>query len=171
MMQIRIVDEAHNRVDWAVRTPLFKILLGLLIGWGVFVALVITSPSPLRWALIAGVSAVMAIGFLILVTTTPFGELGHLERTIEGGEVYRLKRWLLLGKRPAWVSPLEAISGFQMEWRTFEETAEQTYTLARLWVILTDGTFALLTDWSEPQSVQALGESLAKAGRRVFEEA
>jgi hypothetical protein len=169
-MKIQITDEAHNRVDWIVRTPLVRILLGVLVGWASFAALVVTSPSPLRWPLVGSVSAVVVIVVLILAFTTPVRERGYLERTIDGGDVQRVKRWLLAGKRVAWETPLDTISGFQMELRNFEESPEHIYTLARLWVVLTDDSLALLTDWAEPQVVQALGTSLARAGRRVFEE-
>ncbi len=170
-MQIQIVDEAHNRVDWVVRTPLLKILLGLLIAWAVFVVVLVPTPSPRRWGVLGGVTGVLLLAFAVLVTTTPLGEQGHMERTIEGGDLSRVKRWLIVGRRVAWESPLGEVAGFQMEWRMFEETGAHTYTLARLWATLTDGTFALLTDWADPETVYALGETLAKAGRRSFEDA
>ncbi len=169
-MHIQIVDEAHNRVDWAARTPLVKILVGLVAGWGVLTVLVLPAPGP-RTYLVGGIAAGVILFFaLFLALTTPLSERGHLERTPEGGEMYRLKRWLLGGKRMTWYALLEDVSGFQMEWQTFEETSADTYTLARLWVVLTDGSTALLTDWAEVDHVRGLGESLAKAGRRVFEE-
>ena len=93
-MKIIITDEAHNRVDWVVRTPLLRILLGILVGWGIFTALVITSPSPLRWPMFGTVSGIVVMVILILAFTTPVREKGHLERTIDGGDVQRIKGWL-----------------------------------------------------------------------------
>ncbi|MBN2006703.1 MAG: hypothetical protein JXA21_25340 [Anaerolineae bacterium] len=169
-MHIQIVDEAHNRVDWAASTPLVKVLLGLFAGWGILAVLLLPGPGP-RTYLVGGVAGGAVLLFaLLMALTTPLSERGHLERTPEGGEVYRLKRWLLAGKRMTWYAPLEDVSGFQMEWQTFEETSAATYTLARLWVVLTDGSTALLTDWADVDHVRGLGELLAKAGRRVFEE-
>jgi len=168
-MDIQIVDEAHNRVDWAVRTPLVKILIGLIAGWGVLAVLVLPGSGP-RTYLVGGIAGGVVLLFaLFMMLTTPLSERGHLERTPDGGEVYRLKRWLLGGKRMTWHALLEDVSGFQMEWQTFAETASDTYTLARLWAVLTDGSTALLTDWAEVEHIRGLGESLAKAGRRVFE--
>ncbi|HNT76610.1 MAG TPA: hypothetical protein PKH77_16485 [Anaerolineae bacterium] len=170
-MLIQITDEVHNRVDWAARTPLIKILLGLLLGWGLLIALLLPTPGKMGIAISLTASILLLLIALILALTTPLSERGRLERTLDGGELYRHKRWLLLGRRVAWQAPLEDISGFQMERQTFEETAAHTYTLARLWAVQTDGNTALLTDWAEPDAVRTLGESLAKAGRRIFEEA
>lgn len=169
-MHIQIVDEAHNRVDWAAHTPLVKTLVGLVAGWGVLAVLVLPSPGPRTYLVVGIAGGVILLLALCMALTTPLSERGHLERTPEGGEAYRLKHWLLRGKRMTWYALLEDVSGFQMEWQMFEETSAETYTLARLWVVLTDGSTALLTDWAEVDHVRVLGELLAKAGRRVFEE-
>ncbi len=169
-MQLQIVDETHNHVGWIGRTPLLKLLLGVLAGWGVLAAFVLTAPGPqaIRVGLTAsGVALVLA---LLLALTTPLAELGRLERTLDGGNISRRRRWLLRGRHVTWEAPLESIAGFQMEVQAFEETTAYTYILARLWVALDDGSFAQLTDWADTDATRALGAALAKAGRRVFEE-
>ena len=168
-MRVLITAESHNQVNWEIQTPVVRIELGLLAGWGLFAALIGISPSPLKWVLVGGVGFVILGVAALLALTTPVAEFGCLERTPEGGDVRRSKRWLLSGERVAWMSPLESVTGFRVETRTFEEVGDQTYTLARLWVMPAEGAPALLTGWSEQQQVTSLGESLAKAGRLTYE--
>lgn len=169
-MQFEIVDEAHNHVEWVGRSPLLRLLVGVLVGWTVVAVFVFTAPGAqaVRVGLtVTGIALALA---LALTFTTPLTELGRLERTLDGGTLTRRRRWLIGGLRVAWEAPLEAVSGFQMEHQAFVESAGHTYTLARLWVVLDDGSFAPLTDWAAPDNIHELGELLAKAGRRVFEE-
>lgn len=170
-MLIQITDEIHNRVDWSARTPLVKILVGMVIGWGLLIALLLPTPGQMGLAISLTASVLLLLIALILALTTPLSERCYMERTLDGGEISRSQRWLLRGRRVAWQSPLDTVSGFQMEQQTFEETAAHTYDLARLWAVQTDGAAALLTDWADPAAIRTLGAALAKAGRRIFEEA
>jgi len=168
-MKAAIVEEAHNRVVWEVKTSLLWIELGLFIGGACAAALIVVTPSPLRWTL-AGVLAVLVMGVgAFLALTTPLAERGELERTLDGGSISRTRWWLFFGKRLAWEAPLDAVAGFHPDPRVFEDTAEQTYTMSRLMVLLADADPVPLTDWLDPQSVLGLGESLTKAARFTFE--
>ncbi len=164
-MKATIVEEAHNRVVWEVKTSLLWIELGLFIGGMCAAALLVVTPSPLRWTLAGILMALVFIVGAFLALTTPLAERGELERTLDGGSVSRTRRWLFFGQRLAWHAPLEAIAGFRPEPRTFEDTDEQTYTLSRLVAIVPDAAPEPLTDWLEPQFVVGLGEALTKAAR------
>jgi hypothetical protein len=168
-MEAVITEESHNRVVWEVRSSLLWMELGLLIGWVLFAALVVMAPSPLRWTLILGVgAAVLGVGGA-LALTTPLVDGGELERTPEGGVLYRERRWLFVGRRLSWEVPLEDVVGFRPETQAFEETGGVTYPQARLWAVCGDGAPLPLTGWLAPPSAYALGEALAKAGRRAYE--
>ncbi len=168
-MKATIIEEAHNRVVWEVKTSLLWIELGLFVGGMCAAALLVVTPSPLRWTLAGILMALVIIVGAFLALTTPLAERGELERTLDGGSVSRIRRWLFFGKRLAWTAPLEVIVGFRPDPRTFEDTDEQTYTLSRLVALLADTDPAPLTDWLDPQFVAGLGESLTKAARLTFE--
>lgn len=168
-MKAAIVEEAHNRVVWEVKTSLLWIELGLFIGGACAAALIVVTPSPLRWTLAGILMALVAIVGVFLALTTPLAERGELERTLDGGTVSRTRWWLFFGKRLAWKAPLEAIAGFRPDPRVFEDTDEQTYTLSRLVALLLDADPVPLTDWLDPQFVIGLGESLTRAARLTFE--
>ncbi len=168
-MKATILEEAHNRVAWEIRTSILWIVLGLFIGGLCAAAFLVLAPLTPRWDL-AGVIMTLIIGVAVfLALTTPLAERGELERTLDGGSLVRTWHWLFLGRRPAWQAELESVVGFRPETRLFEDTGEQTYTLARLWVFLTNADPLPITDWLDAPFVQTLGESLAKAGRCTFE--
>ena len=164
-MKAVIVEEAHNKVVWEVKSPLMGIELGLLIGGLGIAAFLITVPSPLRWTLAGAAGALALMVMVVLAATTPLAERGEFERTLDGGALYRVKRWLFVGDRLAWEIPLAGIVGFRPEARVFEETDAQTYTLSRLLVILTDAEPVPVTDWLESEFIESLAGSLIKAGR------
>ena len=164
-MKAAIIEEAHNKVIWEVRSPLIWIELGLFTGGLCVAAFIVTTPSPLRWTLAGVVGALVVSVMAILVLTTPLAERGEFERTLDGGALYRVKRWLFFGDHLAWEAPLATIAGFRPEARVFEETDAQTYTLARLLVIFTEAEPVPVTDWLESEFVESLAGSLTKAGR------
>lgn len=164
-LKAAIVEEAHNKVVWEVKSTLVWIELGLFLGGLGVVAFLITVPSPLRWTLAGVFGALVLLAMAVLAATTPLGERGEFERTLDGGALYRVKRWLLVGNRLAWEAPLASIAGFRPEARIFEETDDQTYTLARLLVILTDAEPVPVTDWLDPAFVTSLAEALIRARR------
>lgn len=170
-MKATIMEEAHNRVVWEIRTSILWIVLGLFIGGLCIAVFLVFAPLTPRWDL-AGVALTLVLGVAaLLALTTPLAERGELERTLDGGSLARVRQWLFFGKRPAWQAELESVVGFRPEARIFEDTGEQTYTCSRLWVFLTDADPIPITDWLDAPFVQILGESLAKAGRCTFEPA
>ena len=165
-MRLVIGEEDHNRITWEARSPLLKLLLGLLIATILVVALLLPSPSPARGrvvALVVGCAFVIAI---TLTLTTPLVDGGHLERLPDGGDIGRTKIWPLVSPRVVLQLPLDEVSAFQVESVGFEDASQEVSTLARLRVQNTAGAYVILTDWAETASVVALGEALAKAGRR-----
>ena len=164
-MKAVIVEEAHNKVVWEVKSPLVGIELGLLIGGVGIAAFLIGVPSPLRWTLAGVVGGLALMAMVVLAISTPLGERGLFERTLDGGVLYRVRRWLLVGDRLAREVPLAAIAGFQAETRAFEELDEQTYPLARLLVVLKEAEPVPVTDWLEPAFVTSLVTALTRAGR------
>lgn len=169
-MKATVVEEAHNRVVWETKSSILWTEIGIIVAGGCVSALLAMTPSPLRWTLVAVIWAlVLGIG-VVLGLTTPLMERGELERTLDGGTVRRSKRWLITGQRVTWEGPLESVTRFRLEPRTFEETGDRTYALARL-VAIAGAEAAPLTDWLDDAFVLALGESLAKAGRCEFEAA
>ncbi len=168
-MKAAIVEEAHNHVVWEIETSLLGVELGLLIGGTCAALVLVATPSPLRWT-VAGLVLMLTVlsgGFLAL--TTPLGERGELVRTLDGGNVTRLRRWLFFGRRLAWEAPLAVITAFRPELCTFEDNAAQTYTLSRLVAVLTDAEPVPLTDWLDPSFVLDLVKSLTKAARLASE--
>ena len=170
-MKATIVEEAHNRVVWEIRTSILWIVSGLFLGGLCIAVFLVLAPLTPRWDL-AGVALALAMAIAaLLALTTPLAERGELERTLDGGSVVRTRQWLFFGQRPAWQAELESVVGFRPETRNFEDTGEQTYTRSRLWVFLTDADPLPITDWLDAPFVHTLGESLAKAGRCTFEPA
>ncbi|HOT91834.1 MAG TPA: hypothetical protein PLJ78_10105 [Anaerolineae bacterium] len=168
-MKAAIVEEARNRVVWEFKSGLLGIELALfLCGIGAATFIVLT-PSPLRWPVAGILMALILIIGVFLALLIPMAERGELERTLDGGNISRTRRWFFFGKRLMWAVPLEAIAGFRLEDCVFEEVDKQTYRLARLMAVLPDADPVPLTDWFDPQFVLTLGESLAKAARLTFE--
>jgi hypothetical protein len=168
-MKATIVEEAHNRVVWETQTSILWIVLGVFLGGLCGAAFLVLVPMTPRWDL-AAVLMTLGIGVAaFLGLTTPLAERGELERTLDGGSLMRVRRWLFFGQRAAWQAELGAVAGFRPEVRLFEDTGEQMYTRSRLWVYLADADPLPLTDWLDAPFVHTLGESLAKAGRCTFE--
>lgn len=170
-MKATIVEEAHNRVVWEIRTSILWIVLGLFLGGLSAAVFLILAPSTPSWDLASVIMASTVVVVVFLALTTPLAERGELERTLDGGSVVRIRQWLFFGQRPAWQVELESVVGFRPEARVFEDTGDQTYTHSRLWVFLTDADPLPITDWLDAPFVHTLGESLAKAGRCTFESA
>lgn len=167
-VRIAIVDESHNRVDWETRSPLLWIEGGLGVAALFFALLVVPSPSPYRWLALGAVVGVLVLLAVILAITTPLVDQGSLERLPEGGDLQRLKVWLLRGPRPAVEADLGEVARFEAETEIFEDSPLDIYQLSRLWAIFKDGERRCLTDWCEPASVAALGDALSRAGRLPF---
>ncbi|MGC9348835.1 MAG: hypothetical protein ACP5JG_11895 [Anaerolineae bacterium] len=168
-MEIVEREEGHNRVDWERRTPVVWIEVGILVGAISFAALIITSPSPMRWYLIGAVTGVLLVIAVLIAMTTPLIDAGYLERLPEGGVVQRWKVWLGLGNRPQFDLALDDVTRFEMETQLFEDSPHETYVLSRVWAVLESGKRRALTAWIPPEIGQQLGEALARAGRRAFE--
>ena len=164
-MQLEITSQSHNRVDWIVRTKILWLELALITFATVTVLLLVTTASPLRWwvtAIFLGVAVLVAVA---LAATTPYREIGSLERTPEGGMLELHRVWLPVGKRPAVTIPVQDIIEFRAETAQFQDAVEDQYRLARLWVIGQAGSHQLLTGWLAPESAYELGEALSKAAR------
>lgn len=164
-MKAAITEEAHNKVVWEVKSSLIWTELGILIGGLCVVAFIATVSSPLRWTLVAVAGALTVVVMAVLALTTPLSERGEFERTLDGGALYRVKRWPLFGYRLALEAPLAMIAGFRPEARAFVETDDQSYTLSRLLVVPVEGDPAPVTDWLDAAFVDALSAALARAGR------
>lgn len=165
-MRIVLTEESHNHVDWETRSPVVWIEVGLLVGLLVMCLLVIPSPSPLRWPVLGTCAAlILALGGLLAVTT-PVVDRGHLERLPEGGDLKRTRMWLGGIERVTVDLPLEDIDRFEVESESFDDVPPAVVHQARLWGLTGDGARYCLTDWAEPDSVNALGLALEKAGRR-----
>ena len=168
-MHIDITEESHSRITWQRRNPLVKILIGVLIGILCLVGLVLPSPSPARWPVTVGLVVLGVVIASILAVTIPLVDRGSLERLPEGGEVQRSRAWLLVGERTAWTLALDDVSAFDVETEGFEDTPPDVYPLARLWATDSEGHRLSLTDWAEPESVNALRKALSRVGRREIE--
>ncbi len=168
-MHIDITEENHSRVTWQGRTPLVRILIGLLIGTLCLVGLVLPSPSPVRWPVTVGLVALGLVVASTLAVTTPLVDGGSLERLPDGGEVQRSRSWLFIGERSAWSLPLNDVASFDVEMEEFEDTPPDVYSLARLWATDAAGRRLRLTEWAEPELVNALREALSRVGRRETE--
>jgi hypothetical protein len=104
-----------------------------------------------------------------VAVTTPLVEKGHLERLPEGGDVGWAQVWPLVGERARSTAALEAIERFEVETELFEDTAPELYRRSRVWAVSDEGERYPLSSWAEASSALALGEALAKAGRRPLE--
>jgi len=168
-MKATILEEAHNRVVWEVRTSILWIVLGVFLGGLCAAAFLVVAPLTPRWDL-AWVMLILFVGAAtFLALTTPLAERGELERTLDGGSLVRVRQWLFFGHRPALKVTLDHVAGFRPEVRVFEDRGDQTYTRSRLWISLSQGDPLLLTGWLDAPFVHTLGEALAKAGRCAFE--
>lgn len=168
-MKATIVEETHNHVVWEIRTSTLWMVLGLFLGGLCIAVFLVLAPLTPRWDLAGAVLVCVLAVAVLLALTTPLAERGELERTLDGGSLARLRQWLFLGQRPAWQAQLESVVGFRPEARVFEDTGDQTYTRARLWVFLTDADPLPITDWLDASFVRTLGESLAKVGRCTYQ--
>jgi hypothetical protein len=165
-MRIVIDEEGRNRVTWAARSPLLKLLAGLLIAALFLVVLLLPSPSPARWRVVGLVVGCALVIAAILTVTTPLIDGGTLERLPDGGELERTKTWPLIQPRTVLQLPLDEIAAFEVETVDFENAGPTVTTLSRLRIQDTSGAHIDLTDWAEPSSVVALGEAVARVGRR-----
>lgn len=170
-MHIQHVEQSHNQVSWQVNTQLLPMLIGTLVASIVSVTLLALLPNPntLRWILLTGVILSTLAATFYLVITTPLSEEGLVKRTPEGGTVQREQRFLLKNKRVLLVAPLAEVTAFGVEERTFEQTGGRLITLARLWIHLTreeESVAEYLTGWLDPETIQELAASSAKATRR-----
>jgi hypothetical protein len=165
-MRIVIEEEDHNRVVWASRSPLIKLLVGLLIASVFLVALLAPSPSPMRGrvvGLVIGSGLVIAV---LVTLTTPLVDGGHLERLPDGGDIERTKAWPFVKPRILMQLSLDGVESFELETADFGEAPPDLTRLARLRIRPVSGAPVNLTDWVEPSSVLALGEALSRIGRR-----
>ena len=164
-MKAAIIEEAHNRVVWEVRSSLIWMELGILVGGLCAAMFIATVSSPLRWTLVGVIGTLTLVVMTVLALTTPLADRGEFERTLDGGMLYHVKHWLLFGNRLALEAPLELIAGFRSEVRAFEETDDQMYTLTRLLVVPVEGDPAPITDWLDAEFIDSLAAALARAGR------
>lgn len=165
-MSIVITEESHNRVAWQANRPVVSVLIGILAAVLFLVAVVVFSPSPVRWQvsgaiLVAGLAIAVAI-----VLTMPMVDSGFLERSPDGGDLRRVQTWFLRGTREVFGLALEDIATFELETRSFEDGPTGSYPLARLRVIAQDGSHEILTDWTETHLARDLVDVLTKVGRR-----
>jgi len=167
-MRIVLTEEDHNHVDWGSRSSVVWIEVALLAGVLFFSLLVTPSASALRRQAVSVVAAIVLVLGGLLAATTPAVDRGHLERLPEGGALKRSKVWLVIGERAVVDVALDDIGGFEVEVETFEDVPPVVYRQARLWAVAKDGSRYCLTDWAEADSVSDLGNSLARAGRRVL---
>ena len=164
-MKAAIIEEAHNRVVWRVKSSLIWMEFSILIGGLCVAAFIAIVPSPLRWTLVGIIGMLTVVVMVLLALTTPLSESGEFERTLDGGMLYCVKRWLLFGNRLALEAPLELIAGFRPEVRRFEETDDQMYARTRLLVVPIEGEPAPITDWLDAEFIDSLAAALARAGR------
>ena len=169
-MRVVIVEESHNRVAWLSRTPMLWIEVGLLVGAVSAGAVLLFSPSPVRWQVLGAVIFVLLVLAVLLAVTTAPQDRGYLERLPEGGTLFRARVWPLVGDRPVVQVDLDSVTGFEIETQVFEESAEESYPQSRLWAQTAGEGRYCLTNWAETASVITLGVALAKAGRLSFDE-
>jgi hypothetical protein len=169
-MHLEITSTSHNRVDWVVRTKVIWMEIGLVSGVFITAVLLASTASPIRWRVITILISVSALIAGILAATTPVNEHGFLERLPDGGELILQKFWIPIGPREAVTIPVEEISGFKFEASIFQDSAEDRYPMARLWIIRKEDGPVKLTAWLEPESVNELGDALAKACRCEYDQ-
>jgi hypothetical protein len=104
----------------------------------------------------------------MFAATTPVNERGYLERLPDGGELILTKFWLPIGPRQSLAIPVEHIDNFRYEVSEFQDSVEDKYHLARLWVVMKTEETRTLTRWHKPDAVKDLGDALAKACRCTF---
>ncbi|MDF1512578.1 MAG: hypothetical protein P1S60_02090 [Anaerolineae bacterium] len=168
-MQLEIISQSHNRVDWVVRTNLLWLELASVCFVTLTSLLLLSTDSPIRWwvtGLLIGVSVLVTA---VLAATTPHSEIGVLEREPDGGVLTLHKVWIPIGKKQALMVPVEDIVEFRSETAQFQDSDEDRYLLSRLWVIGKDGSHQHLTHWLDPDSVSTLGDVLSKAARCEYE--
>ncbi len=168
MIELTITDESHNQVMWQTRHPTIPLLVGVIVVATVSALLLATIPSPRRGVVLGGLITTVIASLAWLVWWMPLTEEGHLERTLDGGTIRRIRRRLWQREPETEEIPLPNVTGLWQETRTFEETGGHTYTLARIWALSDSVAPLLLTEWVEPEQTQQLGQSLAKAGRLNF---
>ena len=164
-MRLAITSQSHNRVDWVVRTKILWIELGLTIFTALSSILIASTTNPLRWRVIFSLIGIGAMIAIVLAATTPISERGTLERLPDGGQLMQYKLWIPVGRRKVLEIPVEEIDGFRYEETTFQDSDEDRYRMARLWVIRKSEQELKLTLWLDPEAVYALGDALTKACR------
>jgi hypothetical protein len=115
------------------------------------------------------VAVIVALGLGVgtaVVLAIPLVDGGSIERTPDGGELRRTKTWIGRGAREVVSVDLGDVRAFEVETRSFADGPVDTFDLGRLWMRDLEGNRISLTDWGELSSVQALGDALARAGRR-----
>jgi hypothetical protein len=168
-MHLEITFTSHNRVDWVVRTKILWIEISLILGVLVAVSLLASTASPIRWRVITILIAIASIIAGILAATTPVIERGFLERLPDGGELVISKFWIPIGPRKALMLPVDDILGFRYEVSVFQDSEEDRYPMARLWVIRKVDSPQKVTGWLDPEGVDSLGDALAKACRCEYD--
>ncbi len=164
-MRLEITSESHNRVDWVVRTKIIWLEAGLVLGVFIATIIIASTASPIRWRVVSWLigSAVLIAG--ILAATTPLSERGSVERLPEGGELILTRTWIPIGSRRALSIPVDLISGYKYEVSIFQDSDEDRYPMARLWVSRKSDPPVKLTGWLDPETVSQLVEALGKACR------
>ncbi len=172
-MRLEITEQAHNKVAWTVHTQIVQVLIGIGIAVALSLLLLVIFPNlnTLVWVVLLGIALGGAGMILLLVILKPRMEEGLVERTPEGGTVWR-KEWLILrGEHMLFEFPLEEVAGFWIEERDFEQSGGDKLRLARLWIIFTEeGEGQPLVDWMDIPAVRGLAEAIAKASRRPLTE-
>ena len=169
-MNLEITSTSHNRVDWVVHTKILWIEIALICSVFIAAILLASTASPIRWQVITILISVSALIAGVLAATTPVNERGYLERLPDGGELLVSKFWIPIGPRKAMTVPVDAISGFKYEASIFQDSDEDRYPMARLWVIRKQDIPLKLTGWLDPETVNDLGDALSKACRCEYDQ-
>ncbi|MGC9399336.1 MAG: hypothetical protein ACP5HM_09395 [Anaerolineae bacterium] len=168
-MQLKIVEQAHNKVMWEIQTHLEQVLLGIGGAVLISVLLLLLFPNMHIWVWIAllGVIVGGVVTLLLLVLLKPRRETGLVERTPEGGVVWRKESLILRGEQLLFEFPLKEVAGFWVEEHDFEQSGGEKVRLARLWLLFTEeGEGQPLVDWMDVPAVRQLAEAVARATRR-----
>ena len=169
-MNLEITSTSHNRVDWVIRTKILWIEISLICGVIIAAFLLASTSSPIRWQVITVLITMSVVIAGILAATTPLIERGYLERLPDGGELLLSKFWLPIGPRKALTVPVDEISALKYEESEFQDSEEDKYMLARLWIIHKSEAPLQLCSWLDPETVNKLGDALAKACRCDFDQ-
>ncbi|TFG73493.1 MAG: hypothetical protein E4H27_00670 [Anaerolineales bacterium] len=164
-MRLEITSESHNRVDWVVRTKILWLEAGLVLGVLISTIIIASTASPIRWRVVSWLIGTAVVVAGILAATTPLHERGFVERLPEGGALVLTRTWIPIGAREAITIPVDLIAGFKYEVSVFQDSDEDRYSMARLWVNRLSDTPVKLTAWLDPETVSNLGEALGKACR------